>query len=74
MSLNPSFTLIQRQLTLHGSWMSGIAEMEDTIEHIVRWKIRPEAIVTHTFPITQVKEAFELSDAGEAGKVVFVWD
>jgi threonine dehydrogenase-like Zn-dependent dehydrogenase len=74
MSLNPSFTLIQKQLTLHGSWMSGISEMEDAIEHMVRWKIKPEEIVTHTFPITEVKEAFELSDAGEAGKVVFVWD
>jgi threonine dehydrogenase-like Zn-dependent dehydrogenase len=74
LSLNPSFTLIQKQLTLHGSWMSGISEMKDAIEHIVRWKIRPEDIVTHTFPITEVKEAFELSDAGEAGKVVFVWD
>ena len=41
---------------------------------IVRWKIRPGDIVTHTFPITQVKEAFELSDAGKARKVVFVWD
>jgi threonine dehydrogenase-like Zn-dependent dehydrogenase len=74
MSLNPSFTLIQRQLTLYGSWMSGISEMEDAIEHIVRWKIKPEDIVTHTFPLTQVKEAFELADAGEAGKVVFVWE
>ncbi len=74
LSLNPSFTVIQKQLTLYGSWMSGIAEMEDTIEHIVRWKIKPEEIVTHTFPITKVKEAFELSDAGKAGKVVFVWD
>jgi len=74
LDFNPSFTVIQKQLTLHGSWMSGISEMEDTIEHMVRWKIRPEEIVTHTFPLTQVKEAFELSDAGEAGKVVFVWD
>ncbi len=74
LSLNPSFTVIQKQLTLHGSWMSGIAEMEDAIEHIVRWKIRPEDIVTHTFAITQVREAFELSDAGKAGKVVFAWD
>lgn len=74
LSLNPSFTIIQRQLTVHGSWMSGIAEMEDTIEHMVRWKIRPEEIVTHTFPLAQVKEAFELADAGEAGKVVFTWD
>ncbi len=74
LSFNPSFTLIQKQLTLHGSWMSGISEMEDAIEHIVRWGLRPEKIVTHTFPLTKVKEAFELSDAGEAGKVVFVWD
>lgn len=74
LSFNPSFTVIQKQLTVHGSWMSGISEMEDAIEHIVRWGIRPEEIVTHTFPITQVKEAFELADAGEAGKVVFVWE
>jgi threonine dehydrogenase-like Zn-dependent dehydrogenase len=74
LSLNPSFTLIQRQLTMHGSWMAGISEMEDAIEHAVRWKMRPEDIVTHTFPIEQVREAFELADAGEAGKVVFVWD
>jgi threonine dehydrogenase-like Zn-dependent dehydrogenase len=74
LNLNPSFTIVQKQLTVHGSWMSGISEMVDTIEHIVRWKIKPEDIVTHTFPITQVKEAFELADAGKAGKVVFVWD
>jgi threonine dehydrogenase-like Zn-dependent dehydrogenase len=74
LSFNPSFTVVQKQLTVHGSWMSGISEMEDTIEHIVRWKLRPEEIVTHTFPITQVKEAFELADSGEAGKVVFVWE
>ena len=73
LSLNPSFTIIQKQLTLHGSWMSGIAEMEDAIEHVVRWGIKPEAIVTHTFPIAQVKEAFELADAGKTGKVVFTW-
>jgi len=74
LSFNPSFSIIQKQLTVHGSWMSGIAEMEDTIEKIVRWKIRPEDIVTHTVPITKVKEAFELADAGETGKIVFVWD
>jgi threonine dehydrogenase-like Zn-dependent dehydrogenase len=74
LSFNPSFTVVQKQLTVHGSWMSGIAEMVDAIEHAVRWKIRPEEIVTHTFPITEVKEAFELADAGKAGKVVFVWD
>ena len=74
LSFNPSFTVIQKQLTLHGSWMSGISEMQDAIERTVRWKVKPEDIVTHTFPLTQVREAFELSDAGETGKVVFVWD
>ncbi len=74
LDFNPSFTIIQKQLTVHGSWMSGISEMEDTIEHIVRWGLRPEDIVTHTFPLEQVSEAFELSDKGEAGKVVFTWN
>jgi len=74
LSFNPSFTIVQKQLTLHGSWMSGISEMQDAIERIVRWKIRPEEIVTHTFPLDRIAEAFELAEAGEAGKVVFVWD
>ena len=73
LSLNPSFTIIQRQLTVHGSWMSGISEMQDAIEHAVRWNIKPGDIVTHMFPITQIREAFELADAGQAGKVVFAW-
>ena len=73
LSLNPSFTIIQRQLTVHGSWMSGISEMQDTIEHVVRWAVKPADIVTHTFPIAEVREAFELFEAGQAGKVVFTW-
>ena len=74
LNFNPSFTVIQKQLTLHGSWMSGISEMQDTIEHIVRWKIKPEDIVSHTFPLTKIKEAFELADARKARKIVFEWD
>lgn len=54
--------------------MSGISEMENATEHVVQWKIRPKDIVIHTFPITQVKVAFELADTGETGQVVFVWD
>ncbi len=54
--------------------MSGISEMEDAIEHVERWGIKPGDIVTHTFSLEQIEEAFDLADAGEAGKVVFEWD
>ena len=67
-SFNPSFTVIQKnssRCTGPGCPASPKWKIRSSTSC---WKIRPEEIVTHTFPITQVKEAFELSDSGEAEK------
>ena len=48
--------------------------MEELVEHLVAWNIHPDAIVTHRFPLSQAKEAYELFDSGRTGKVALVWE
>ncbi len=48
--------------------------MEDLLEHLVRWDLHPEVMVTHRFPIERAKQAYELFDSGKTGKVAIVWE
>jgi threonine dehydrogenase-like Zn-dependent dehydrogenase len=48
--------------------------MEDLVELLVRWNLHPEEIVTHRFTLEQAREAYELFDSGQSGKVAIVWD
>jgi threonine dehydrogenase-like Zn-dependent dehydrogenase len=70
----PSPLLIHKQLALHGSWVCSIGQMEDLVEKLVAWKLHPEQIVTHRFPLEQAKEAYEVFDSGSPGKVSIVWE
>jgi threonine dehydrogenase-like Zn-dependent dehydrogenase len=70
----PSPLLIHKQLTLHGSWVCSIGQMEDLVELLVRWNLHPEETVTHRFTLEQAREAYELFDSGQSGKVAIVWD
>jgi threonine dehydrogenase-like Zn-dependent dehydrogenase len=69
----PSPLLIHKQLTLYGSWVCSVPQMEDLVEHLVRWKLHPDALVTHRFTLDQAREAYELFDGGQTGKVAIVW-
>jgi threonine dehydrogenase-like Zn-dependent dehydrogenase len=73
-SFEPSPLLLHKQLTLHGSWVCSLPQMEDLVERLVRWNLHPEVLVTHRFPLAQAKEAYELFDTGQTGKVALVWD
>jgi threonine dehydrogenase-like Zn-dependent dehydrogenase len=73
-AFEPSPLLIHKQLTLHGSWVCSIGQMEDLVEHLVHWNLHPEQIVTHRFTLEQAREAYELFDSGQSGKVAIVWD
>ncbi|KAL0482395.1 alcohol dehydrogenase [Acrasis kona] len=73
-SFEPSPLLIHKQLTLHGSWVCSISQMEDLVELLVRWKLHPEVLVTHKFRLDQAKEAYELFDSGKTGKVAIVFE
>lgn len=69
----PSPTLIHHQLTLHGSWVTGLGEMEDLLEFLARKELHPDRIVTDRFSLDQTGEAYRMFDEGRTtGKVVVV--
>lgn len=70
----PSPLLIHKQLTLHGSWVCSLPQMETLVENLVRWQLHPEVMVTHRFPLQQAREAYELFDSGKSGKVALIWE
>ncbi len=66
--------LIHKQITLHGSWVTSLGHMADLLEHLARWRLHPERIVTHRFCLADAGAAYELADRGTAGKVCIVFD
>jgi threonine dehydrogenase-like Zn-dependent dehydrogenase len=66
--------LIHKQISLHGSWVTSLRHMEDLLEHLVRWNLHPESIVTHRYRLGQAAEAYRTADRGAAGKVCIVFD
>jgi threonine dehydrogenase-like Zn-dependent dehydrogenase len=70
----PSPLLIHKQLTLYGSWVCSLPQMQELVELLVRWNLHPEVMVTHTFTLEQGREAYETFDSGETGKVAIVFD
>jgi threonine dehydrogenase-like Zn-dependent dehydrogenase len=66
--------LIHKQIRLHGSWVTSLLHMEELLEHLVRWDLHPEAIVTHRYRLDRADEAYRVADAGESGKVCIVWE
>ncbi len=73
-TFEPSPLLLHKQLTLYGSWVCGFYEMGELLEHLARKGLHPDATVTHTFPLSETKQAYEVFDAGKTGKVVISWD
>ena len=66
-------TLIHHQLTLHGSWVTSLGDMEDLLEFLARKRLHPDRIVTQRFGLEQTGEAYRLFDEGRtAGKVVVI--
>jgi threonine dehydrogenase-like Zn-dependent dehydrogenase len=71
---NPSPDIIHEQKTIFGSWVTNIWRMEDLVEHIVRWGIHPEDLVTDRFTLDRAEEAYKLMAEGKCGKVAIVFD
>ena len=71
-SLDVSPLIIHPQLTMVGSWVCSITQMEELVELLVRWDLHPEAMVTDTFALDEARAAYELADEGRAGKVVIL--
>jgi threonine dehydrogenase-like Zn-dependent dehydrogenase len=69
-----SQTIIHNQITIYGSWVTSLGHMEDLVEKLVEWKLKPEVIVSHRFTLDQAEEAYKVADAGQSGKVCIVMD
>ena len=74
LALQPSPDLIHDQKTVHGSWVTSLWLMEDLVERLVRWRLRPDRLVTHRFPLERASEAYALMASGRCGKVAVVFD
>jgi 2-desacetyl-2-hydroxyethyl bacteriochlorophyllide A dehydrogenase len=72
LDIDVSSTLIHRQLTVYGSWVTSVWRMEELVERLARWDLHPEATVTHRFPLGEAAEAYRVADEGLAGKVALV--
>jgi threonine dehydrogenase-like Zn-dependent dehydrogenase len=70
----PSRDIIHDQKTIYGSWVTNIWRMEELVQRIVRWGIKPESLITHRFTLNQVNAAYALMVSGKCGKVAVVFD
>lgn len=73
-AFQPSPDIIHDQKTIYGSWVTNIWRMEELVERLVRWKIHPEDLITHRFPLAKVAEAYSLMASGKCGKVAVCFD
>ena len=69
-----SQTLIHPQITVYGSWVTSIGHMEELVERLVVWNLKPEITVTHRFPLDRAAEAYRVADEGQSGKVCIVME
>jgi threonine dehydrogenase-like Zn-dependent dehydrogenase len=73
-NFNPSPDIIHPQKTIYGSWVTSIWLMENLVEELVRWKLHPEILVTHRFPLDKAADAYKLMAEGTCGKVAVCFD
>jgi threonine dehydrogenase-like Zn-dependent dehydrogenase len=73
-NFNPSADIIHGQKTIYGSWVTSTWKMEELIEHLVRWGIRPDKLVSDRFTLDEADKAFALMAEGKCGKVAVVFD
>jgi threonine dehydrogenase-like Zn-dependent dehydrogenase len=73
-SFEPSPTIIHNQITVYGSWVTSLGNMEDLVERMVRWDCHPETTCTNKFTLDEADKAYDLMDKGQCGKVAVVWE
>lgn len=73
-AFEPSRDIIHDQITVYGSWVTSMGNIEDLVERMERWDMHPEVTCTHRFTLDKVAEAYDVMDQGACGKVAVVWD
>jgi len=70
-SFDPTVQLIVKMLTVRGSWVSSMAEMQQLTEMLARRALHPDSLVARTFDISDGVQAYELFADGASGKLAF---
>jgi threonine dehydrogenase-like Zn-dependent dehydrogenase len=73
-TFHPSEDMIHDQKTLYGSWVTSTWKTEELVEHLARWNLHPETLVTHRFALDHVEEAYALAASEKCGKVAVCFD
>jgi threonine dehydrogenase-like Zn-dependent dehydrogenase len=69
-----SQTIIHKQISVYGSWVTSLGHMEDLVEKLTAWDLKPEISVTHRFSLEEAAEAYRIADEGQSGKVCIVME
>jgi len=69
----PSPQMLHKQLTVIGSWVFGLWQLQELADLLVRCDLHPERMITHRFPLERIGEALQLFDTGRTGKVMIEW-
>ena len=69
-----SRTIIHNQIAVYGSWLTSLRRVEDLIERLLEWNLRPEIVVTQCSSFEQAAEACRIADEGQSGKVCVVME
>ncbi|MFP3938143.1 MAG: zinc-dependent alcohol dehydrogenase family protein, partial [Phycisphaerae bacterium] len=64
--------LIHKQITLYGSWVTSLRHLQDLVEKLDAWGLKPERTVTERFPLDAAADAYRTADEGRSGKVCIV--
>jgi threonine dehydrogenase-like Zn-dependent dehydrogenase len=67
--LQISRDMLRKGLKLIGSWHYNLNEFAKVMEVIQRSPLT-DLLVTHTFPLSRIQEAFEVSASGKSGKII----
>jgi threonine dehydrogenase-like Zn-dependent dehydrogenase len=68
--------IVGKGLTLHGAWHWNHLQHGERMFHVIRQNpAKLDTLITHTFPLSRIKEAFEIQLTGRCGKIVLhPWD
>ena len=68
--LAASRDMIRKGLILRGSWHYNLADYPTLMRVIERSSEQIDKLITHSFPMSQVQQAWELQATLECGKVI----
>lgn len=70
LSITISDDMIRKGISLHGAWHYNLADTPLIMKIIRESAEKLDMLITHTFPMSSVKDAWELQLTGRCGKVV----